>query len=93
MKKSLADATLGDVVALASMKSMAQRWLVASNIRKKKVDPVRIFMCLFQVEKSLPASSTSYLFLVIDAFGCVYNDALCCKSPKKDAGAIESKPA
>ena len=92
MKKSLADATLGDVVALASMKSMAQRWLVASNIRKK-VDPVRNFMCLFQVEKSLPASSTSYLFLVIDAFGCVCNDALCYKSPKKDAGAIESKPA
>jgi len=50
-------------------------------------------MCLFQVEKSLPASSTSYLFLVIDAFGCVCNDALCYKSPKKDAGAIESKPA
>lgn len=60
---------------------------------KKKVDPVRNFMCLFQVEKSLPASSTSYLFLVIDAFGCVCNDALCYKSPKKDAGAIESKPA
>jgi len=47
VKKSLADATLGDVVALASMKSMAQRWFVAWNIRKKKlVDPVRNFMCL-----------------------------------------------
>jgi uncharacterized protein YerC len=55
VKKSLADATLGDVVALASMKSMAQRWLVASNIRKKSgpSEEFHVFISSREISASL----------------------------------------